>query len=153
MVWWWHHVPKGCPGTGIPTCLGNYTLRRLLCPAILEWRTPIIESIFVFYQQAILNGSNPKQILQVADAPLWTPMNEPWMAGSAPYTCNVPQVTVLRDMASCQVYGLYKLTNVLTMFGTANLLMKVAFLEAATTMENQNPNTDLFRVTQCQPML
>ena len=45
--------------------------------------------------QAVLNGSNPSQILAKADAPLFTPMDQPWMAGTAPYTCNVQQVAFL----------------------------------------------------------
>ena len=46
--------------------------------------------------QAVLNGSDPRQILAKADAPLWTPMEQPWMSGTAPYTCNVQQVHTQR---------------------------------------------------------
>jgi len=45
---------------------------------------------------AILNGTDPTHILARAPAPLWTPTDEPWMTGSAPYTCNVAQVRARR---------------------------------------------------------
>lgn len=42
----------------------------------------------------ILNGSNPEQILQRADAPFLLP-SAPWEQGLPPYTCNVPRVLFL----------------------------------------------------------
>ena len=42
----------------------------------------------------ILNGSNPEQILQRAEAPFLLP-SFPWEQGIAPYTCNVARVVFL----------------------------------------------------------
>ena len=42
-----------------------------------------------------LAGTDPTKILASAPAPLWTPTDQPWMQGTAPYTCNVPQVSFL----------------------------------------------------------
>lgn len=49
------------------------------------------------YQPAwvVLDGSDPTAILAQASGPLWTPTDQPWMAGQTPYTCNVPQVAFL----------------------------------------------------------
>lgn len=44
---------------------------------------------------AILDGSDPTKIIQQAPEPLWTPTDQPWMQGIAPYTCNVCQVSFL----------------------------------------------------------
>ena len=44
---------------------------------------------------AILDGSDPTKILAQAPKPMWTPTDQPWMQGTAPYTCNVPQVAFL----------------------------------------------------------
>jgi predicted GH43/DUF377 family glycosyl hydrolase len=51
----------------------------------------------VGYQPAwvVLNGSDLSQIIARAPAPLWSPGKEPWMAGVAPYTCNVGNVSFL----------------------------------------------------------
>ena len=49
------------------------------------------------YQPAwvILNGTDPTHILARAPKSLWTPTDQPWMEGKAPYTCNVPEVAFL----------------------------------------------------------
>lgn len=44
---------------------------------------------------AVLDGNDPSKILARAPQSLWTPTDQPWMAGTAPYTCNVPQVAFL----------------------------------------------------------
>eukprot|EP00928_Gymnodinium_smaydae_P020257 TRINITY_DN17833_c0_g1_i1.p1 TRINITY_DN17833_c0_g1~~TRINITY_DN17833_c0_g1_i1.p1 ORF type:complete len:370 (-),score=20.26 TRINITY_DN17833_c0_g1_i1:210-1319(-) len=44
---------------------------------------------------AILDGKNPRNVLQQAHEPLWTPTDQPRMQGIAPSTCNVPQVAFL----------------------------------------------------------
>ena len=43
----------------------------------------------------VLDGNDPTKILARAPASLFTPADEPWMEGKAPYTCNVPQVAFL----------------------------------------------------------
>ena len=49
------------------------------------------------YQPAwvILDGDDPSKILARAAKSLWTPTDQPWMEGKAPWTCNVPQVAFL----------------------------------------------------------
>ena len=41
--------------------------------------------------------SDKELLRSLARAPksLWTPTDQPWMQGKAPYTCNVPQVAFL----------------------------------------------------------
>lgn len=94
----------------------------------------------------MLNGSNPRDILAIADAPLWTPMDEPWMTGAAPYTCNVPQVRTVCDLPNasvcCHIISLFVVTHALLHFVH---LLQVAFLEAA-----HPEGDDRFRVrTRC----
>ena len=43
----------------------------------------------------MLDGTDPSKVLARAPVSLWKPDTLPWMAGTAPYTCNVPQVAFL----------------------------------------------------------
>jgi hypothetical protein len=52
------------------------------------------------YQPAwvVLDGNDPTKILARAPASLFTPTDQPWMQGKAPYTCNVRQVATGRTV-------------------------------------------------------
>ena len=47
---------------------------------------------------AILDGADPSKVLARADAPLLVP-DQLWEKGSAPWTCNVPNVVFLEAAA------------------------------------------------------
>jgi predicted GH43/DUF377 family glycosyl hydrolase len=53
---------------------------------------------------AILNGSQPTQVLQRAEQPLLSP-SLPWMRGWAPELCNVPNVVFVEAMAPLAADG------------------------------------------------
>jgi hypothetical protein len=46
----------------------------------------------------VLDGNDPTKILARAPASLFTPTDQPWMQGKAPYTCNVRQVATGRTV-------------------------------------------------------
>ena len=57
--------------------------------------------------QAILNGSDPTQVLARSDAPLLSPTYA-WEAGTAPWTCNVPSVAFLQGVAATELADVFR---------------------------------------------
>lgn len=129
--------------------VGNWTLGELFIKQTL-WGNPNVEAgppplqlsdgNYVFfhnswggkdvpepgYQPAwvILDGKDPLKILARAPEPLWTPTDQPWMAGTAPYTCNVQQVGFLEA-----AHPMDKPNSFRTYFGGADAVVGTAVVD------------------------